>query len=384
MLPPEAVLSWGPLQLPFEALARAADNLIEIPTPAHLAPFFDPLESVMGNFMATLRGLKFIRELEDPLDALNRWRSRGATDTRDKVYALMGLYSTLPLPSVQDYSYEIPVTQLFANVTVDLIRHNEGLAPLVGRRGPMSESGLAPSWMLDLSEDPAVDGHGYFNHIYRYSWFSADGDAELSLEILHQGSVLGLQGIAVDTIVETGDAVLSPEPLETPAGPLRDLLEAWEAMGKRHQRGAEYTEGQSYDEAFWRTLLGDITKDQFPIRRAEADDGLQVASFRRQDGGSWDGILDALLTMVANQAFFVTKSGYIGITATSVRPGDEVWVLLGGDTPFVLRPRAQAEPEANPETPAERLLIGNAYVHGIMDGETMDRDDVVAQAVHLY
>ena len=38
--------------------------------------------------------------------------------------------------------------------------------------------------------------------------------------------------------------------------------------------------------------------------------------------------------------------------------GDKVYVLLGGDMPCILRPRGQ-----------HFLFRGEAYVHGMMDGE---------------
>jgi hypothetical protein len=40
--------------------------------------------------------------------------------------------------------------------------------------------------------------------------------------------------------------------------------------------------------------------------------------------------------------------------------GDHIYNLLGGDIPFVLR---------GSENPSEFMLLGDTYVHGIMDGE---------------
>ncbi|KAF8857796.1 hypothetical protein BDZ45DRAFT_674423 [Acephala macrosclerotiorum] len=59
--------------------------------------------------------------------------------------------------------------------------------------------------------------------------------------------------------------------------------------------------------------------------------------------------------------FFITENGYMGLGRPEV--GDEVWVLFGGDTPFVLRPSTS--------DPGCHLLVGDCYVHGLMDGEAM-------------
>ena len=60
------------------------------------------------------------------------------------------------------------------------------------------------------------------------------------------------------------------------------------------------------------------------------------------------------------RGFFVTENGYMGLGSPQV--GDEVWVLFGGDLPFILRP----EPGDSSHT-----LIGDCYVQGIMNREAM-------------
>ena len=54
----------------------------------------------------------------------------------------------------------------------------------------------------------------------------------------------------------------------------------------------------------------------------------------------------------------------MGIAMNVPRDGDHVCILLGGDTPFILRPR---------ENSNEWQFIAEAYVHGMMDGQAMAR-----------
>ena len=54
----------------------------------------------------------------------------------------------------------------------------------------------------------------------------------------------------------------------------------------------------------------------------------------------------------------------MGIVMGAPRDGDHVCILLGGDTPFILRSR---------EKENEWQFIAEAYVHGIMDGQAMAR-----------
>ncbi|KAB8263633.1 heterokaryon incompatibility protein-domain-containing protein [Aspergillus pseudonomiae] len=67
-----------------------------------------------------------------------------------------------------------------------------------------------------------------------------------------------------------------------------------------------------------------------------------------------------------------TKRGYIGLGPWSVQAGDEVWVIAGARTPFVLR-KSLIDNSSDTE---RRSLIGETYVHGIMDGELISSAQV--------
>lgn len=63
--------------------------------------------------------------------------------------------------------------------------------------------------------------------------------------------------------------------------------------------------------------------------------------------------------------FFITKKGYFGLGPQKLEPGDRVAVLFGSGVPFVLR-----KCPAIVGRPAWRI-IGECYVHGIMQGEVI-------------
>ncbi|KAK2615941.1 hypothetical protein N8I77_002662 [Diaporthe amygdali] len=62
---------------------------------------------------------------------------------------------------------------------------------------------------------------------------------------------------------------------------------------------------------------------------------------------------------------FRTKNGYLGNGPRFARRGDQVWALAGSKVPFILRPH---DNEAF-------LLVGDAYVHGLMHGEAFENND---------
>ncbi|CZR68730.1 uncharacterized protein PAC_18629 [Phialocephala subalpina] len=65
----------------------------------------------------------------------------------------------------------------------------------------------------------------------------------------------------------------------------------------------------------------------------------------------------------------LTEDGHLGIGPCEAEPGDFVFVLLGSDLPFVMRRES--------ETPEKIRIVGESYLHGVMDGEIMERNPVI-------
>ena len=59
--------------------------------------------------------------------------------------------------------------------------------------------------------------------------------------------------------------------------------------------------------------------------------------------------------------FFRTQRGYMGLGPKDIQNGDTVSVLLGGQVPHILRKLDHAY-----------MLIGESYVHGVMNGEALE------------
>ena len=75
-----------------------------------------------------------------------------------------------------------------------------------------------------------------------------------------------------------------------------------------------------------------------------------------------------------NRCLFVTEDGFIGNGANCIQSGDHVFVIAGGNVPLVLRPNVLPPKHyiIGGKIPSTRYtLIGECYVHGIMNGEAM-------------
>lgn len=61
-----------------------------------------------------------------------------------------------------------------------------------------------------------------------------------------------------------------------------------------------------------------------------------------------------------SRCLYRTRRGFLGSGPEDVRRSDVVVVLLGGAVPFVLRPVGPGY-----------VLIGDTYIHGVIDGEVV-------------
>ncbi|KAF2793996.1 hypothetical protein K505DRAFT_325083 [Melanomma pulvis-pyrius CBS 109.77] len=91
--------------------------------------------------------------------------------------------------------------------------------------------------------------------------------------------------------------------------------------------------------------------------------GERTRNYFRQKGDQH--AFQATMSLICSwRRFFVTESGHMGIGPVNTQNGDIATVLFGSTIPFMVKPL-----EGNPN---RHLLLGECYVHGIMDGELVE------------
>lgn len=78
----------------------------------------------------------------------------------------------------------------------------------------------------------------------------------------------------------------------------------------------------------------------------------------------------SVVRATSGRCMFITSKGYIGLGPHSLQVKDSVAILLGGSTPFALRPD-----QGKPKDVEHWKLIGDCYIHGWMDGELVRSED---------
>ena len=133
--------------------------------------------------------------------------------------------------------------------------------------------------------------------------------------------------------------------------------------------------GEKYKAAFRRPLVPNdevecayYPRGLFRLLKSRYDRLVQSSfggGYLQPQGRRYVIRMDAMST---NRRFATTVLGYMGLFPSQARKGDAVAIIYGAPSPFVIRPEGQ-----------DYQLIGECYVHGIMDGEAMKGVDPETQ-----
>ncbi|CAF9912789.1 MAG: hypothetical protein HETSPECPRED_001201 [Heterodermia speciosa] len=296
-------------------------------------------------------------------------RHKEASDPRDKVYGLLGLlHGRRPSFLVPDYSMSNAET--FSRCTEALIKSDNSLNALVG---PILRRPGLPSWAIDLLPNENAGSVLFFQNISKRitssAIFNACGMQRLRYSL--KLSKLRLCGIPVDVVKDT--AMTSDE------GFVAHAFREWENLSCAGSVQV-YPSGCTRAEAFWRTMIRDTIRDYEDgeaIRRANNTDELAYMCFRRwlvdqsdtketEASPDFANFRKSFFIATQYQRFFTTHKDYMGLSDLP-QSNDEIWILFGGSVPFILRPYP-----ANSDHAGSYSLIGDCYVHGIMDGEAIE------------
>jgi heterokaryon incompatibility protein (HET) len=339
-----------------------------------------------------------------------------ASDSRDMVYGLLNLSRDADVPEfAPKYSQE--PEELYLELGQLFIQRNELLDVLCRAGiGYLRKINTLPSWVADWSCVPLV---------FPLSWrpYNTSKDKHASFRLLNPRH-LSVTGVHLDKISLTSEYVAE----EPPPGHAFDeglalifLLDDAEEL--LFSLPEVYVTGQSREEAFWRTLIGDTTDDhELDLKRyldsiglspyahsnrtrpASHDYGVLFKQLQRcreifrllkiTKGTKWDDIMQRdpaelnsllqsraqefreafyaiyldrrfisnLTSFTQGRKFATTDKGYMAMVPPLCKSGDDICVIYGAKVPFAIRRCTGLDMFE---------LVGECYVHGFMDGEAL-------------
>jgi hypothetical protein len=369
-----------------------------------------------------------------------------AGDDRDRVYALLGLVEPSETDAknqpfdftkdnhktlVPEVDYNKPCHEVFVDLVQHVLEggdldilalcqpwnHQGASGPFAlgsyDRLDPSKLPSWAPNW-TQLIQIPnvwwkvgqkgrKVLGNGLFSA-------SSTRIAEVSFttncsnDDLYNIYSMTLRGILVDQVLEVKSLYLRSSATQP-----SDVYSLFGTLFKEIQLLCEASEQLGYNpysstqlqEAMWRIPIWDhepnlhddtvqratsLSKDRYlklveslddmnnsPLRSEQKTPNTRISSTENNsiDVNIYIGYMFAGSPMRP----FITKRGYIGLGPITIRPDDMICIFFGAQVPHVLQRRSGGC--------SGYTLLGQAYIHGIMDGELM-RDDNKHEDFELF
>jgi len=309
------------------------------------------------------------------------FRYRQATRNRDKVYGLLGLVTdwgtTGPSPIIPVYDTSTIHQQIFTRSTAAIIQSTRSLDILCQHGNiDINYFSILPSWVIDYSIPVSELGTTDRTH-HQIPLYDADGGALANVSTIEE-NILVLEAIKVDSLLTICEAMGAgygePQP---------KILKQW--FDKASQ---EKSISPNWEQNFWRVLCGDTIVDPTSTYlRADPTDELLFDIQELLSGRLLAG--PAVKAATTRRKFFISRKGYMGLApdraggAGTVFFGkEEVFVIPGGKTPFLLRPSGTRHVPGIGIKPCYHFL-GDCYLHGFMDDEGISDFDTKKQKIYL-
>ncbi|KAH7357235.1 heterokaryon incompatibility protein-domain-containing protein [Rhexocercosporidium sp. MPI-PUGE-AT-0058] len=306
------------------------------------------------------------------------------TDPRDVVYSLLGLGGDVKLYGdslTPDYS--LSVEEVFKKFVIGCLSQKGCMYPLSVPYTPAQSGAMdLPSWVPDFTRLEAT------NPLIRMRMgdalpFHASRDSVPRLRISEDGNLLFSWGKVVDIIKQTAPPLDEVQCTGMEGLSLADIgiqrVKKWLALRKEIIAYHTVDEGKHNNlfESFWRTMIFNMTASaDKPPSEYSSYFKVYLDHFFQSDvivPETREPLRTQLLqieTAVNSRAdgwrMFTTEHSRLGQGMRSVRAGDVVCVLDGGELPYVIRPVDDGL----------YRFIGSSYVHGLMDGEAYKKDDL--------
>ncbi|KAM0798438.1 heterokaryon incompatibility protein-domain-containing protein [Usnea florida] len=344
------------------------------------------------------------------LDLLWQVRPRKSTDPRDKVFGILNLLPLEEWPCKPDYSKD--VAQIFAEVARSIIEKHRSLSLLTTCEHPwlpiygnsqqrnafpfLKVPGLpswAPNWTVLRQSVPLFPegGHDATLETETFSRPTLFGEYATEFVFSDDMTTLSVRGFVAD-FVTISDGPIFGNQIEAYR---RDLYKRLENIVFRVSRtkpwSPMYTGHMTKLEAYCRALVLDHPRTGCTF---DSDALLQYVLWSI---GFRDQLPDFLSTKILVKAyggrfFFCSSKGYIGFGPQGTVPGDLLCYIYGCHVPIVLRMRPLVRGrtcakhdefqeclrsgcfhkiKSWKEIKLQFIVIGEAYVQGMMNGELM-------------
>lgn len=331
---------------------------------------------------AKLQQIKDARGRMGSLELMELTRDFAATDPADKVFGLLALMSDDDRQAIGPYPQT--VEEVFRRFAALQVRRGFAIKMLdsagLQRRNNFERRlpSWVPDWMGQTKSPKQIAG-------LRPVPYAASGFTEPQVRMVGDESGSGglsLRGMIVDTI----DSVVHVHSAPVTAEGEPSFLAFHEKFRPAFDSYVNGIKGKprymDNEEVFARLLLMDDTYTgrnailySSPIENPALTYRSALAAWREgrnyrngMGGGKMDAVQTFQMQAIAvcpGRGFATTRGEYIGLVPLAAQEGDLVVVFYGATVPYVVR-----------RVENGYILVGDAFVHGFMCGEALERRDL--------
>ncbi|KAF2113266.1 heterokaryon incompatibility protein-domain-containing protein [Lophiotrema nucula] len=342
------------------------------------------------------------------LHALIRSRLSACQDPRDKVYSQLQLGNADIFPT-----YNASIQEVFTATAVWILEHSDNLFVLCCVEGEdFQRTPELPSWVPDWSVTESLG-----LRITGYPQFSAGLGRTRKLEIINEDGrhILRVEGAEIDRVGEvyaTKDEIRDDLLLAQTWSLFQDLdLASAEVLWRTivTNRSSEagnprtqyfYPASSKLQESFHHWILwraGESFKHKNPETKMELLSNITVHSKDDSILPSDTEIRNMLEKCIEDPQYhdklyssaslfdvhythamflrpFKTKQGYFGVGTQCLQHGDSIFIVSGCRVPLLFK---------SVDASSHYRLVGGSYVHGVMDGQSLENEKLHFQMLSL-
>lgn len=294
-------------------------------------------------------------------------------DPRDSIYGFLGLTNAdIARQMMPDYS--VPLSQTFINAAIQLTRSLGSLLLFSFTKLVDKKSRVVPTWVPAWRKTlNSREKRVWLNQTLRSTYvrlYDASKGCKLEFEVMNQ-STLRVRGTLLANITTIDSEFIFENTLDK-----QETLDRVNGIARLF--GLAGRSGRlevSIESPFWRILTNDVRSNTqtLDLRRCQDRDWSAFREwatepqFERETREAGNLFFDTRSSWEYRRPL-KTKEGLIGVGPAELRINDCIYIVAGGKVPFVLRPSSSI---SNPHT---FELVGDCYVHGVMDGEAVNEN----------
>jgi hypothetical protein len=323
---------------------------------------------------------------EDIVVIAATFRNQQCSDPRDKIYSLLGLADPAYRQLIQ-VNYALSTKDVLESTfaaSVALTKSLDILSHVYDQKySNINTASFVPDWTIQVDQALEARLSGARSRVMIQLYDASCGS---KAQILFREGLGVTRAIIIDEISDVTQI----------------NRENWASSKSRCRQVGRIDETAfgpyvSRETALWKTLCGDSYG--LPIGGADRPTRMGVDGEKMyqdwETAGANPGsestyakgaaVFRLSLALVSScRQFIITRTGYIGFAPEACQVGDKVMLMPGGKVPYVLR---RVEGQWIGPKDAETLptplysFIGDAYIHGVMDGEAYDTEKLEAIAL---